>query len=607
MMGCLTLTDAQTIAHLSVPRHLCAGTDLPIHFGYRAANEVRISDGETTLGRTEQVFLPDGVECNGSCSYRSSVEFTDFADTMTLHSAEDICYLRINMEHSYIGDIYMNITCPNGQQADLMRFSGFGVSSCDSVIPQRSRNWLSGENMGDYMNLGKPYDHENNSQPCNPNAKGNEPGTGWNYCWSNSSGRGYKYASGDGIIYRKGHSHNLRVDSSDVAHHTNFYHPDDNFSRLAGCPLNGEWFIEVVDGYSADNGYIFEWELSLDPDILARKGCKPDSYGVEGGTVTQQDDSTFTIHAPPTLTADTAVEYTFLMTTTCGDTIDTTIVVTYHPNYDVALDTTICDNRTLTVGSTVLHDAGHYDIMLPSAWQCDSMVHIDLRHNPTYDLHYYDTICPRTDYTFEGQQYTHSGTYTHRLATAQGCDSTRTLHLAIPDSLFLARIKAMPTVVDMEHLDVRLVDASRHAQSHTWWIDGLVSTDPEVHLRYPEQRDSLPVLLIAQSHRHCSDTDTVVLRIDRALVTIPNAFTPSQSTNNRWSPVTRDIADAELWIYNRAGQPVAHWEGTLTEWDGRDTRGEPCPQGTYTYTMRYTTLTRPTRWQVRTGSVTLIR
>ena len=121
MHGC----DSVEILHLHVvPKmitdinlpNICSGAQGIIDFGFTYANNVVVQYGETTLGHVDTVFLPDGDPCGElGCSYVSPVDFNDFAEDATITSANDILYVRLNMEHSYMGDLYINITCPNGQ------------------------------------------------------------------------------------------------------------------------------------------------------------------------------------------------------------------------------------------------------------------------------------------------------------------------------------------------------------------------------------------------------------------------------------------------------------------------------------------------------------
>ncbi|MEG1555896.1 MAG: hypothetical protein RR356_04140, partial [Bacteroidales bacterium] len=79
---------------------------------------------------------------------------------------------------------------------------------------------------------------------------------------------GYSYANGSGYVYENANVTGSIVDSTDVLNMTQVYHPDQSFGGLVGCHLNGTWSIEVIDGWGADNGYIFEWEMALNPSLL---------------------------------------------------------------------------------------------------------------------------------------------------------------------------------------------------------------------------------------------------------------------------------------------------------------------------------------------------
>ncbi len=598
----LILHGQVIIDELHLPAEMCAGSSLTASFGRLWTNTVVVREQEASLGHSELIFLPDGVSCNGSCSYRSPVTFDIFDDTAHIFSVENIKFVRLNIEHSYIGDIYINITCPNGQKADLMRFAGTGTSSCDGIIPQDSRQWLSGSNMMESNFFGAANDNENPNYPCNAAANGNQPGRGWNYCWSNNTTSGYQYASGDGIIYRNGHENNGRVDSSNVAAHTNFYHPDDNFNSLVGCPLNGTWYIEVVDGYSMDNGYIFEWELALDASLIPTN-CYPVYYDVEGGTSTRLTDSTFRIDAPVDISADSTVEYRFWLLTSCGDTVDTSASIIFHPNLESSRTDSICQGDGVMVGTQWVTEEGHHDLTLNTVYGCDSVVHMDVTVFPTYDLHFEDSVCINVPYIFDGQGFTESGDHTLRYQTVDGCDSIRTLHLGITSRNLHAAIQAAPLIVNEELSTIRLKDVSRNHVGSRWFIDGMVyENQPSMTIDYPVDYDSLPISLEAVSREGCYDTATVVARYDRTRIFVPNAFTPNMGSNETWRPVVKDVIEMEVWIYNRQGILVAHLEGLDAEWDGGD-----WPTGAYVYTIHYRSRVRPDWKQVMTGTVTMIK
>ena len=81
--------------------------------------------------------------------------------------------------------------------------------------------------------------------------------------------------------------------------------------------------------------------------------------------------------------------------------------------------------------------AGSQPDTLVNAAGADSLVTLVLHVLPSYHHHVYDTICNHQTLTFEDSAYTASGLYTHRLSTAThpACDSLRTLHLHVIDTI----------------------------------------------------------------------------------------------------------------------------------------------------------------------------
>jgi gliding motility-associated-like protein len=65
------------------------------------------------------------------------------------------------------------------------------------------------------------------------------------------------------------------VNASDLGTYTNIYPAYDDlvtgvntFNEIVGAPLNGTWQIEVIDTWGADNGWIFQWWIDFNPNIL---------------------------------------------------------------------------------------------------------------------------------------------------------------------------------------------------------------------------------------------------------------------------------------------------------------------------------------------------
>ncbi len=243
---------------------VCAGTEVELSVGYDFISALQVdtigSEQLTALSVADTIFLPDGQPCGNppSCSYVSPVTFTSFSPAATIQSANDILFVRINIEHSYIGDIWIKLTCPNQQFVSILKKYSGGSSSCSGQIPASEWGWNGTGNASAY--LGNPVDDSGGD--CTPTPMGQC----WNYCWSNATNQGYTYSS-NYYVYQGGGSLSS-IDSTNTALMTNVYHPDGSFANLIGCPMNGTWSIEVMDGFSIDNGYLCGWEIALDPALL---------------------------------------------------------------------------------------------------------------------------------------------------------------------------------------------------------------------------------------------------------------------------------------------------------------------------------------------------
>ena len=109
------------ISEIHIP-DMCAGNSYPISVGLDASSNVSFVTHETILALHDTVFLPDGVFCDPyGCSYRSKLSFSGYDDTAHVNSVDDIRYVRLNLEHSFAGDLYINLICPNGQKADILK------------------------------------------------------------------------------------------------------------------------------------------------------------------------------------------------------------------------------------------------------------------------------------------------------------------------------------------------------------------------------------------------------------------------------------------------------------------------------------------------------
>jgi gliding motility-associated-like protein len=172
---------------------------------------------------TGQTFLPDG----SGAVYETSIEVQGFGPGSTLNNASDLVSIFVNIEHSYMGDLDIFLTAPNGTVVDLLVYPNTGG--------------------GRYL------------------GQANDDGT-------NIPGVGFVYNFTEGPTATQ----TLRAATAGVANATPMpagdYLPESPFSALIGTDLNGFWTLTVRDNLAIDNGYIFEWGLIFNPAIIPNAG-----------------------------------------------------------------------------------------------------------------------------------------------------------------------------------------------------------------------------------------------------------------------------------------------------------------------------------------------
>jgi len=130
-----------------------------------------------------------------------------------IENIPDIC---LNMEHSFLGDWVIELTCPNGTMVTLE------------------------EQGGGNMFIGEPIDEVSDTLI----------GIGYDYCWSTNPIYGEMDDEANG-----NQSQNEILNSGSYTSH-------DDLSNLIGCPLNGEWILTIYDNWAIDDGFLFSWGVS---------------------------------------------------------------------------------------------------------------------------------------------------------------------------------------------------------------------------------------------------------------------------------------------------------------------------------------------------------
>jgi gliding motility-associated-like protein len=269
--------------------------------------------------RSDSLALPDGT----GIPYKTSVFFSEFSPGQVMVSPTDLESLCVTMEHSWIRDVEITLTCPNGQSIILHDHPG---------------------NFGDEVFLGQPNDNDN----VNP-----IPGLGYEYCWVNNAPNPTWIQFANALPGGVG-----TIPAGD-------YSTFQPISNLVGCPLNGEWTITVTDWWPIDNGFIFNWSLKfLDQLYPSIESFTPSLDSWHWNSNPSIFFSTADSIAASPQNAGTA-GYTFTVNDAFGCSWDTLLTIAVlpptHPNCfscdpDMPLlkDTTICAGNAVQFDATAL-------------------------------------------------------------------------------------------------------------------------------------------------------------------------------------------------------------------------------------------------------------
>ncbi|MCF0207195.1 MAG: gliding motility-associated C-terminal domain-containing protein [Bacteroidales bacterium] len=228
-----------------------------------------------------------------------------FEPGQTIEEISDIESICVQIEHSYLGDLEAWLTCPNGSRMDL--FNGYNCSAC---------SWEF---------LGEPIDNDGLS--C-------QQGVPYTYCFTPNESvtihnvaanpPSYSFTDQSGT-YISNHEY---IPAGDYA-------PTGSWTTLIGCPVNGDWCINILDHLGSDDGTVFSVELHFSDNITpapdrvvsyqTQFNLAPGSHDVrwEGLNVAQVNAATTT--AMPDIPGQ--YQYTFYATDDFGCTYDTTVNV----------------------------------------------------------------------------------------------------------------------------------------------------------------------------------------------------------------------------------------------------------------------------------------
>ncbi|MCB0765875.1 MAG: PKD domain-containing protein, partial [Flavobacteriales bacterium] len=275
---------------------ICEGEQVPLTVDVEAVTWSDLPG--SNLG--DGIFLPD----DQGVPFTSTITFSTFAPGQTLENIDDLLSVCVDMEHSFMGDLVVQLTCPSGQTVTMHQQGGGGTF------------------------LGEAVDDE--SQP-------DVQGVCWNYCWSPTATNGtWVDNSGNGSPLASGTYES--VNPMDV---------------LVGCQLNGTWTFTITDLWAIDNGFLCNWGLNFDGSLFPELTSftpvlgisTADSASWQGNGVALDPQNPLQGVATPVGVGE--YDYVFSVTDNFGCTYDTSFVITVNPGIqgpiNITGNNTICD------------------------------------------------------------------------------------------------------------------------------------------------------------------------------------------------------------------------------------------------------------------------
>ena len=113
----------------------------------------------------------------------------------------------------------------------------------------------------------------------------------------------------------------------------------------------------------------------------------------------------------------------------CDSTVN--LALTVNPSPTVVFSRAICQGDSVTIGTQSFNKTGTYTVKLTTVAGCDSTVRLFLTVHPHKTVNLTQTICQGASVIVGTQTFTTTGNYTVKLQTANGCDSTVNLNLTV--------------------------------------------------------------------------------------------------------------------------------------------------------------------------------
>lgn len=380
--------------------------------------------------------------------------------------------------------------------------------------------------------------------------------------------------------------------------------------------LQNHWQCDSVRHLSLTVDYT---QRTVDPQVVCDSLVWIDSRAYHADTVGPLDTLRTVADCDSIVTLDLTVHYS-----------------TYHGDID-----TFCFDQTYAWRDHEIEATGYYTDTLRTIHGCDSVRAITLTQMPKPDIAFSDSIdCAHlrhlivatpdqpdyftrwkaspSDPSLAGQErrldiaVRPQQTTTYYLTVdfdpytlCPYTDSISAIRVWIPD----AELKVTPDALSYSNLWFDAYDISDEGLQRRWLINWEEQGESGRQLTRQVLDESVDTVIVALEvyNNICYDTAIYLLPVLRSDIFLPNVFTPGADQNNRFRAQLRGVVESRLTVFNREGLTVFTTDDPATGWDGRNTNGQPCPQGAYVYRLDYRAVDHPEAWKRQVGTVTLLR
>jgi gliding motility-associated-like protein len=523
------------------------------------------------------IYLPD----DQSQPFNSSIQFAGFSPNSTLTNISDLLSVCVSMEHSYMGDLVIFLTCPNGQNVYFHQQGGGGTF------------------------IGNALDGETDPPT---------PGECLDYCWDPTATNGTWATNAGGTLP------------------SGSYASVQPMTQLIGCPLNGIWTLTVNDLFGADDGFLCSWQINFDPDlypdlteftpVLGESALDSAIWSGPNVVTDPNDPLVAVVNTPEPGTFD----YVFSVTDNFGCTYDTTLTVLVNPSPQgpivITGDAEICDDGVANLSvpqgfdtyiwspldastsNVSIEEAGEYTVtvafgdcpyttdpfavtVLPNPEpvivgppvQCGDQPALLSTQEPYAGYLWSNTSQESTISVGVGQWFV-------VVTDENGCNGTSAPYTVTSAPNPTAGFSFDPVPPVPVETTVQFTDAST--------VTGDVITEWEWDFGTPvgsstEQFPSYTYLgpgefvvtLVVTTSQGCSDTISTIYTVFPPEILIPNVFTPNgDRLNDTFSIENLRFYGHELKIYSRWGTLVHESTDAAREWKASEQ-----PDGTYYYVL----------------------